>query len=295
YSSWEIKDINEMRNLDTACQRWNEFLKTASKDILDSVCFTNELSKQLQEARKEIDPIFEPENFQDKWMELAEIRPSNISEDADEIIGDKNYDFLSHRKNYTNEELQLIENDWITKQKVFSDEIDNEEELPDVNSNNLNTKQRLCYDMVNHYSNKQKQLNLIINGTAGTGKSYTIYALSKLLKNKVKRCAPTAKAAYLIKGETIHSLFEINGSSIKNKSIEIKSKKLRKLQEKFKGITHVIIDEYSMLSQAMFGLIDNRLRQATGKLEELFGGLSIILTGDPGQLLPVGGSPLYHY
>lgn len=54
-------------------------------------------------------------------------------------------------------------------------------------------------------------------------------------------------------------------------------------------------NEYSMLSQALLGLIDNRLRQATGKHEELFGGVAIILTGDPGQLLPVGGTPLYQY
>ncbi|RNA31557.1 ATP-dependent DNA helicase PIF1 [Brachionus plicatilis] len=132
----------------------------------------NQLAIIADESRKDIDPIFEPE------------------------------------KNNTIEELQLIENDWITKQKVFSDEIDNEEELPDVNSNNLNTKQRSCYDM---------------------------------------------------------------------------------------GITDVIIGEYSMLTQAMFGLIDNRLRQATGKLEELFGDLYIILTVYLDQLLPVGGSPLYHY
>ena len=33
------------------------------------------------------------------------------------------------------------------------------------------------------------------------------------------------------------------------------------------------IDEYSMLSQAMLGLIDKRLRQATGNQSEYFEGL----------------------
>ena len=34
--------------------------------------------------------------------------------------------------------------------------------------------------------------------------------------------------------------------------------------------------------------------QATGKNDQLFGGISIILIGDPAQLPPVGDKPLYH-
>lgn len=49
-----------------------------------------------------------------------------------------------------------------------------------------------------------------------------------------------------------------------------------------------------MLSQCNFATIDKRLRQATGKMNSFFGGISIILTGDPAQLLPVGGTPLYN-
>lgn len=48
-----------------------------------------------------------------------------------------------------------------------------------------------------------------------------------------------------------------------------------------------------MVSQVMLHLIDYRLREATGKSDLYFGGISIILTGDPGQLLPVLGTPLY--
>ena len=44
----------------------------------------------------------------------------------------------------------------------------------------------------------------------------------------------------------------------------------------------------------LFGWIDKRCRQATGKTDEVFGGISIILVGDPGQLPPVADKPLYH-
>ena len=47
--------------------------------------------------------------------------------------------------------------------------------------------------------------------------------------------------------------------------------------------THIIIDESSMLSQAIFATIDHRLRQATGKKDLFFGGISVIIIGDPGK------------
>ena len=60
------------------------------------------------------------------------------------------------------------------------------------------------------------------------------------------------------------------------------------------GIEYIVIDEYSMLGQTTFGWIDRRCRQATGFLDKLLGGKSLILFGDPGQLPPVGDKPLFH-
>ncbi|RNA33424.1 ATP-dependent DNA helicase PIF1, partial [Brachionus plicatilis] len=263
YSDWDNTNIDSIKNIDTAIERWNEFIKTAPQEVLNSINFTNELSKELQLARQELDPEFEPPVYKENWMELAEIRPSIIEDDADEIIADKNYDFISHRNNYTEQQLEKMENEWITRLKKNVNDDKLIDTIPDVDP------------------------------SAGTGKTYTIYAISKLLKESVQRCAPTAKAAYLIHGETVHSLFIIKTDQ-KSYSLPLKSKNLQKLQDRFKGVTHIIIDEYSMLSQAIFGVIDLRLRQATGLKNQMFGGLSIILTGDPGQLNPVGGSPLYY-
>ena len=60
------------------------------------------------------------------------------------------------------------------------------------------------------------------------------------------------------------------------------------------SIKYIIIDEYSTLGQTSFAWTDKCCRQATGLSYELFGGLSIILFSDPGQLPPVGDKPLYH-
>jgi hypothetical protein len=55
-----------------------------------------------------------------------------------------------------------------------------------------------------------------------------------------------------------------------------------------------VIDEYSMIGEATLGWIDRCCRQSTGRKSPVFGGKSIILTGDPGQLPPVCDKQLYH-
>ena len=48
-----------------------------------------------------------------------------------------------------------------------------------------------------------------------------------------------------------------------------------------------------MLGQRTLAWVDKRLRQATGKVSEPLGGISIILLGDFAQLPPVGDKPIY--
>lgn len=48
-----------------------------------------------------------------------------------------------------------------------------------------------------------------------------------------------------------------------------------------------------MLGQCMIAWVDRRLCEATGHQHKPFGGLSIILVGDLGQLSAVGDCPLY--
>ena len=49
-----------------------------------------------------------------------------------------------------------------------------------------------------------------------------------------------------------------------------------------------------MLGQVSFGWIDKHCKQATGCKDKIFGGKSLMLTGNPGQLPPVADKPLYH-
>ena len=67
-----------------------------------------------------------------------------------------------------------------------------------------------------------------------------------------------------------------------------------RLQESLSGIDYIIIDEYSMVGQTMFGWVDRRCKQASGCHDKLLGNKSVILCGDPAQLPPVADKPLYH-
>ena len=139
---------------------------------------------------------------------------------------------------------------------------------------------------------QEKPLQLIVNGEAGTGKSYLIYALCSHLKDKCKVTATTGKAAYAINGITIHSFLRLPVTHMLQK--DLSGQALITIQERLTLVDYIIIDEYSMLGQASLGWIDRRCRQATGLHEVLFGGKSVILFGDPAQLPPVGDKPLYH-
>ena len=104
--------------------------------------------------------------------------------------------------------------------------------------------------------------------------------------------ATTGKAAFSMHGCTIHSLLKLPVGAKSNKDLTAQS--LVRLQNSLKEISYVIIDEYSMLGQKMFAWVDKRCRQETDLTDQLFGGKSIILVGDPAQLPPVADKPLYH-
>ena len=55
----------------------------------------------------------------------------------------------------------------------------------------------------------------------------------------------------------------------------------------------IIIDEFFMLSQTLLSFIDKRLKQIMHN-QKPFGGLVIVLVGDPGQLPPVNGNCLWN-
>eukprot|EP00965_Chrysotila_dentata_P017980 597000-Pleurochrysis_carterae.AAC.1 len=63
--------------------------------------------------------------------------------------------------------------------------------------------------------------------------------------------------------------------------------RLKALQLKFHGVSHVIFDEMNMMGRRSLGQIDWLLKLATGCATQDFGALNVSLCGDHGQLPPV--------
>jgi hypothetical protein len=146
-------------------------------------------------------------------------------------------------------------------------------------------------------NNHPEPLRINIDGTAGTGKSFLISAISTELQNlasqenkpnPVMRLAPTGIAAFGINGMTVHSALSLPVKSSFNPLIP---SALSKFQHKWKYIKLLIIDEKSMIGRTMAGKMDSRLRQII--TDEVMGGVGVLLFGDFAQLPPVGDSPLY--
>ena len=132
---------------------------------------------------------------------------------------------------------------------------------------------------------------MIITGTAGIGKTYMIHCLQLLLNDKIKVSAPTGVAAFIIDGTTLHTLLSL---PTRGDFKQLEGNRLHQLQQTLAEVRYVIIDEMSMVGRKMLGQIDRRLRQAfPHNAQEVFGGCSLMLFGDFGQLPPVMDLPLY--
>jgi ATP-dependent exoDNAse (exonuclease V) alpha subunit len=129
--------------------------------------------------------------------------------------------------------------------------------------------------------------HIFVTGRAGTGKSTLLEYLSWHTAKQLVVCAPTGVAALNVAGQTIHSLFRLPIGVIADHEIE-QSAELRKL---LNTIDTVVIDEVSMVNADLLDAMDRSLRQARQKPHEAFGGVQVVMFGDPYQLAPVPGDP----
>lgn len=139
-----------------------------------------------------------------------------------------------------------------------------------------------------------------IGGGAGTGKSYLLQLMSYAIRQlKIKSgqdldkpivivMAPTANAAFLIKGKTIESAMHINMERY-NAYKKASAEQASKLAFEYEDVAVLFVDEISMVGTNKFTAIHYRMQDiAQGpKKKDFMGGRSFIATGDFQQLPPV--------
>ncbi|GAA5035984.1 ATP-dependent RecD-like DNA helicase [Microbacterium fluvii] len=125
--------------------------------------------------------------------------------------------------------------------------------------------------------------HVFVTGRAGTGKSTLLQHLAWNTQKQIAVCAPTGVAALNVEGQTIHSLFRLPIGLIAASEID-QSDATRKI---LNAIDTLVIDEISMVNADLMDAMDRALRQARGRRAEPFGGVQIVMFGDPYQLAPV--------
>ena len=160
---------------------------------------------------------------------------------------ESSYEWHNDRSNYSEQQIGEMPT-WIKNKKESTDQA-LQENYEHIDLATFSEMQALAYNIVeSHYNDlgqNKEPLALIIIGEAGTGKSYLIYAIRRLLRDKCAVTATTGKAAFNINGVTVHSLLKLPVGSKGNKDLTGQS--LIRLQESLSDIDYIIIDEYSML------------------------------------------------
>jgi len=126
--------------------------------------------------------------------------------------------------------------------------------------------------------------HVFITGRAGTGKTTLLQAFVENTAKVVAVSAPTGVAALAVGGQTIHSLLRLPLGIIGSRELGFIPKESLAV---LASLDALVIDEVSMVSADVLDALDRRLRQAKRKRNTAFGGIQLIMFGDPYQLAPV--------
>lgn len=144
---------------------------------------------------------------------------------------------------------------------------------------------------------------LYLSGKAGSGKTQVALLICERLHGRVQAAAGTGKAASLLGAPTIHAMFRW-GTYDRASGVDGPTLSCRKLSElrTFYDKTDVfVIDEVNAVSAAMLAEIHDTMtalfnpdkkKDDDGNLLP-FGGKKMVFLGDPAQLKPVMGEPIY--
>jgi hypothetical protein len=272
------RSIDRMRSREES-EEWTPFYDADAEweidgeeqeDACNDIAFCAGL---LQNIRRDLAPIDVPP-------------PCEWHADHDWLTPIHNYE--GNRNNVFSKEVL---NEW-WKSKVLVRNLNHRQTRP-IERQMLRGKQVIAYDIASYLITtpnlpEEHRRGLILAGGAGCGKSFVIDALRNTFKENIVLMAPSGRASSNIGGDTIHTALRIGIHGFKDLSNTAKME----LQQKFAVATTIIIDEYTMMSCTLLNQVNKRCQEAKGN-NQAFGGMTIILVGDPAQLPPVSGKPLW--
>jgi len=145
----------------------------------------------------------------------------------------------------------------------------------------------------NAYISMKKGNNVFLTGPAGCGKSFLLKYFIEYYKNENQKkngeiyiTSTTGLSSLLIDGMTINRFSGIGTGEKDIETIIKKILKMKSIRNRWINTNILIIDEVSMMNPEIFDKLEIIARKIR-KIEEPFGGIQIILSGDFLQLPPV--------
>jgi len=164
--------------------------------------------------------------------------------------------------------------DLLSSQKVIARSMQNKTPLM------LNPDFRYVLDAL-----EKEATSMFITGRAGTGKSTLLQLFRNTTRKKTVVLAPTGVAALNVSGQTIHSFFGFPPRIITSQEAGKRVARKDKLRL-YQNLEVLIIDEISMVRADVLDGI-NQFLQSNRENINPFGGVQLVLFGDPFQLPPV--------
>ncbi|CAG7723295.1 unnamed protein product [Allacma fusca] len=282
-------------------------------DLLDKDCEAvyMENTNFIEEMRKQFDPFtnydvyVEAQNLADAEEEENEVNEANLSTSIDaefRSFFDSNTDV--NMFDISPQNTSGKRNDLNVQRFTPQNLIPNHEFIESVRT--LNIKQRQYFQhIMRNIRYKKRGICEFVSGGAGVGKSHLINCIVQAVLRyylsipgvdaaltPILLCSPTGRAAFLINGQTNHSLFmfPLNQSSISALDASTRNT----LYTQFREVVLVIMDEVSMCGSRQLGWIDQRLRDVFGSQStDSFALINVVLFGDLHQLPPIGSKVVF--
>ena len=254
YTPWQNESTDMIKN----CQTYQERFEQIKDEILTNRCQYEYHSEIVGKAMNDVNNA-EYDNFNNVAPNTEHI---NNQDCANKNMPSELFGCFDPGKNKQHKQYDLLDDIGIFPRTNDEDELVIKRMSNDYYytlAHSMNEKQQqVFYHVLHSIKTKDDALRLFLSGGAGVGKSTVTNALYVTGENpddvKAVKSAPAGKAAFNIKGNTLHAAFKIPAK----RGFEycaLDSDSLNTTRTQLKKLKVIFIDEISMVGSGVFNFL----------------------------------------